>query len=107
MGFHEIVVGVLATWFVSASLVYWNGPWDVFAKLRESVGVNYTDDVGKSITFLGRQLQCFWCASAWIAFPVSIVLLIGWKILLPAALAGGALLLSHQGRTVWRMMADG
>jgi hypothetical protein len=107
MDLHKIIVGVSATWFVAASLVYWDGPCDVFAKLREAVGTNYTDDDGKSITFLGRQFQCFWCAAAWVSFPAALILLIDWQILLPPALAGGALLLSHQGRMVWRKMADG
>lgn len=104
MDFPELVVGVLALWFLAASIAYWDGPGDVLLRLRQIVGTEYIDEEGKAITFLGRQLQCFWCCAFWLAFPVTLILLVWWCALVPFALAGATLLLSHSGRTVWRRM---
>ncbi len=94
----EFLIAALATIVHSAAI--WYGK--EFAWLRERAGVYYLDSEGKSVTFWGRQLQCFWCVSFWVSLPVSLFAWLWPVILIPPALSGAAILLSGGGRTIWR-----
>lgn len=59
------------------------------------------------MTFLGRLLDCFWCLSILVGALLTPVVLLEWRITIPFALAGGSMLLSKGGRTVWRLQEDG
>lgn len=55
----ELVLLSLAVWRVTALLVYDDGPWNVFARLRDAIG---------------GPLNCFWCTSVWVSLVASLVL---------------------------------
>lgn len=67
--FEMIVLG-LATWRVSSLLVQEDGPFMMFYKLRERVGLKH-DDSGNIYLipkgFLPGILSCVWCCSVWAA----------------------------------------
>lgn len=95
----RFAVAALATWRIASALYYEYGPWDVFARLRNWAGLNSP--------FWDKQLACFWCCTVWAALLVLPFYL--WWIwpLVPVALSGAAVLLTHGGRVIWREMADG
>lgn len=108
-----IVSGVLSTWCISTLLYAWKG----FERLRRWAGVYgpyevLTDDTtGEErlvpITIYGRLLECYWCLSVVVGLLITPIILLEWRITIPFALAGGSMLLSKGGRTVWRMQEDG
>lgn len=82
-----VVVGILVTWRVTHLVVAEDGPWNIVARLRGAAGAG----------FWGQLMDCFYCASLWVAFPVA-----GWigeewgaRLLLWPALSGGAILLER------------
>jgi hypothetical protein len=59
----QIILAVLATWRVTSLLVYEEGPANIFARLRKR-------SAGSPLKGL---LDCFWCASVWVAAPVAVL----------------------------------
>lgn len=102
MSVEQLVVGILTTWCVSALLYYWSG----FDWLRCRAGVYQTDERGCPISFCGRLLHCFWCVALVVSIPVAVLVCVAPLALLPFAYAGGAMLLSHGGRVIWRSMSE-
>jgi hypothetical protein len=108
-----IASGILATWCIATLLYAWKG----FDWLRVNTGVygpymTVHDPVtGKEhriiMSFWGRVLNCFWCLSLIVGAVLTPVVLLEWRITIPFALAGGSMLLSKGGRTVWRLQEDG
>jgi hypothetical protein len=83
----RFVLAVLATWRVTHLLVSEDGPWEIFARLRRRLGDSP----------FGRLMDCFGCASMWVAAPTSFFvfrrlpeLFFGWL-----ALSGAAFLLER------------
>ena len=99
---REIVLGVLATWGLSALLFYWKG----LEALHRWAKTDVVDEQGRSVTWIGRQLQCFWCIAVWASVPVSVLARFVPVALYPLAFAGGAMLLSKGGRIVWAVMQE-
>ena len=58
----RFVLSVLATWRVAHLLASEDGPWDIIARLRRRLGAS----------MLGRMMDCFGCASLWVALPFSV-----------------------------------
>lgn len=87
MGGFDFVLGVLATWRVSALLVREDGPYDLLARLRAATNT----------TMVGRALECFYCTSLWVAAPAAYWLAgITWRWLVVwLALSGAACLLER------------
>jgi len=102
MSVEQIIVGILATWCVSALLYYWNG----FEWLRCRVGVYEVDEHDCPISFCGRLLHCFWCVALAVSVPIAVLAYTAPLLLLPFAYAGGAMLLSKGGRVIWRGMEE-
>ena len=69
----ELIVGILATWRLTALLHYEDGPKGIFEKLRQRVRA-FEEKDGKPVTFLGGLLSCFWCLSVWTGLVTSIVI---------------------------------
>jgi len=88
----QFVLGVLATWRLTHLLTCEDGPGDVLATLREWAGNG----------FLGALMDCFFCASLWIAAPFAYWLMNRWREwpLLWLALSGAACLLERPGKDV-------
>jgi hypothetical protein len=71
----RLLIGILATWRISSLLVsdHETGPFDLFGRLRDAVGVNYTADsrrVGSNE--LARVFTCIWCMSVWVGWIVAL-----------------------------------
>lgn len=103
---ETLIIAILATWRISSMIYYEYGPWDIFLKIREAAGVQFTDETGRPLSFWGKQLKCFWCITFYVAFIVwPVTVYVSWA-LVPFALSGGALLLSQSGRIIWHEMTD-
>lgn len=83
----DFLLGALATWRVSVLLVREDGPFDLFARLRQVT----------SGTMPGRALECFYCTSLWMAAPVAFWLAGATRrwIIVWLALSGAACLLDR------------
>jgi hypothetical protein len=97
-----LTLAVLATWGLSALLYYWKG----FAWLHRWAKTDVVDKNGQSVTFVGRQLQCFWCITVWVSVPMTILALFQPWFLYPFALTGASILLSKGGRIIWQAMQE-
>ena len=87
MRFYWFVLESLAVWRVTHLLHAEDGPWDLSVRLRRSLGQG----------FWGKLVDCFYCASLWVAAPFALLLGEGWKerLLLWPALSGAASLLER------------
>ncbi|MGB9196011.1 MAG: hypothetical protein WCB53_03700 [Terriglobales bacterium] len=87
MYFYWFLLGALAVWRVSYLLVYENGPWNLFVRIRHYLGHG----------FWGEVTNCFYCASVWVALPFAFFLGGTWKqrLLLWPAFSAGAILLER------------
>ena len=86
----RFVLGALATWRLTHFIAAEDGPGDVVVKLRAWAGDG----------FLGSIMDCFYCASIWIAGPFAFVVahdlagcLVSWL-----AISGAAALLEQATR---------
>ncbi|KQV87893.1 hypothetical protein ASD15_28000 [Massilia sp. Root351] len=84
---YELLLAVLAVWRVTHLLHAEDGPWDAVARLRGWAG----DGV------LGRAMDCFYCASLWVALPAAAMLSSSWQhfALLWPALSAAAITLER------------
>src|SRR4051812_24583294 len=57
----HLLLAVLATWRLATLLAHDDGPWDVIARLRAALGDSTW----------GRLMDCFHCASLWVAAPLA------------------------------------
>jgi len=79
------LVGVLAVWRVAHLVVAEDGPWDIVVRVRRVAGASV----------IGRLMDCFHCASLWVAAPFAFGLGTSahdWLLLWPALSAGAILL---------------
>ena len=86
----RFVVAILATWRLTHLLAKEDGPWDIFARIRDRLGEG----------FWGTLMDCFKCLSVWIAAPLAffvgrsvIEIIVSWL-----AISGGAILLEEHIR---------
>ena len=83
----EFIVGTLATWRLASLLTREEGPYSLFSRLRGA-------PVERG---LRRALHCFYCASVWVAVPIT-GFVAPWgarSIVIWLALSGGACLLDR------------
>lgn len=91
----RLLVLVLATWRITAILVY----DDFMDWLRDRAKVWVVDEQGHPKTFWGKILGCFWCASILVGVPLSVLALSRyWGALWIPAASGAAILLNHIAR---------
>jgi hypothetical protein len=61
----------LATWRIASLLARETGPFGIFTKLREVVGVKWKEEKGELIPYgenvISEAILCVWCSSVWIA----------------------------------------
>lgn len=87
MEFYPLVLAVLGVWRVTHLLHAEDGPWQLLLRFRRLAGAGV----------LGEMLDCFYCASIWVAAPFA------WavggdlreRLLLWPALSAGAILLER------------
>lgn len=85
----HFVILALATWRISSLLVDEEGPWHVFSKLRNKLGVKYNERNERyTVNVIGEYLNCVWCASYIVGAVVAIIyLFVPMSIYLFSALA--------------------
>jgi hypothetical protein len=83
----RFLLAVLATWRLTHLVTCEDGPGDVLASLREWIGDG----------FFGTLMDCFFCASLWVAAPVACWVMNRWREWpwLWLALSGAACLLER------------
>ncbi|MCX7860263.1 hypothetical protein [Chloroflexus sp.] len=82
-----LIIAVLAIWRLTHLLHAEDGPWDLFARLRQWAGSG----------FWGQLLDCFYCLSLWCALPVALYYGATWieAGLYWLAFSGGAIVLER------------
>lgn len=93
----EFVVLALATWRLTSLLVWEDGPFEVFAKLRRLLGVRY-DEMSNAYgsNWLAKGVVCPACASVWFGFMWAVAYMFDvWWVALPFALSAGAMALER------------
>lgn len=82
-----LAAATLATWRLTHLVVAEDGPWDVVLRLRRWAGDGLA----------GQMMDCFYCASLWLALPFTAWLADDWPSRAVAWLAasGGAMLLER------------
>ena len=80
-------VAILAVWRLTHFIVAEDGPWDIVTRLRRLAGAG----------IVGQMMDCFNCASMFMALPFAVWLSTGWGdgIVIWLALSGGAILLER------------
>lgn len=83
-----LLLGALATWRLASLLHAEDGPFDLFALLRDAAGSG----------FWGKMLACFRCTSLWAALPFAWMLApdFGGFVLGCFALSAGAILVQER-----------
>lgn len=81
------LLSALAVWRITHLVTKEDGPFDVVFLLRKKAGSR----------FWGKLMDCFYCASIWIALPFGYWLGIGWgeRFLYWIAVSGAACLLER------------
>jgi hypothetical protein len=79
-----VPIAVLGVWRITHLLVAEDGPADIIVKFRRLFGHG----------FFGKLLDCFYCASLWVALPFAMTIGTSWqeRFILWPALSGGAIL---------------
>lgn len=73
MNISDLLTVGLATFAVTFLLKYIDGPFDVFAKLRQLLGPN--------LGFFGKLFDCFWCLGFWIGIVMLLLYIsIPWVV---------------------------
>lgn len=65
---ERLLANCLATWRITSLLVDETGPYDVFTKFRDSIGIEY-NEFSRRIpkNEFAKMFNCFWCCSIWVA----------------------------------------
>lgn len=98
----DFLVAGLATWRITHLLIYENGPFRVFRKLRERLGVVYYEDGDDVLSHKYEITTCVWCLSVWVGAMVAGLWFVAgsfalWPVM-PFALSAIAVIL-HELRT--------
>jgi Protein of unknown function (DUF1360) len=82
-----LAAATLATWRLTHLVVAEDGPWDVVVRLRRWAGGG----------LLGQLMDCFYCASLWLALPFAPWLAgdLASRAIAWLAISGGAVLLER------------
>lgn len=102
MNWLTILILGLATWRLSALLSKEAGPFHMFEKLREKMGIQHDSNGQVTIipsNFFAELLSCVWCTSIWVGGFWVILYLISpvtsLYIALPFALSTIAIIADH------------
>lgn len=76
---HQVFILICAAmliWGITSFLVHEDGPFDLFLRFRELIGVKQDkltrECTGKNI--FAKMLCCFKCTSFWVAIPIALLL---------------------------------
>lgn len=67
-----LLVACLITWRLTSLIVSEAGPFDLFARIRDQLGVYYDEaSQCQGRWSLARGLCCVWCTSVWVGWAVA------------------------------------
>lgn len=94
----DLLLGILATWRLTSLLHAEDGPFDLFARLRDWAGVRY-DERSQAVadSEVGKALTCFLCTSVWSALVVTVCQRKGSLVNVLAYSAGAILIETMRG----------
>jgi hypothetical protein len=92
----EFAIYALATWRISSLLVDEPGPFRMFIKLRNMVGITHDMDDNVAMvpdTFFAGILSCVWCCSIWVGIFWTVMYFVPYSLFLalPFALSAVAI----------------
>lgn len=96
----SFLIIALATWRLTRMLVDDDGPWHIFTRLRESVGIEHDDDGFHSKvpdTSIAQLFDCPFCMSVWTAALCLALWSIAQPLVLIMGLSGAANLIESRG----------
>lgn len=78
MLWYELLIYVIACWRITHILLRENGPFKLFRRLREALGVVYyvEHDGSESDDIAEHRFEitvCIWCASMWVGGVIALV----------------------------------
>ena len=97
----ELIVLGLATWRLASLLSHEDGPWHVFAWIRQAAGVRY-DEMSEpyGVNQVAKGLLCLWCCSVWIGAALAVLWWLApditFLLCLPLALSAGAVVVEER-----------
>lgn len=101
----EVTILVLATWRIGNLVQYERGPYRLFQRMRERLGIRHNDDaepIAWPDTELGLLLRCPDCTSVWIGIGLVGLYLASSQLALilalPFALSAGAIVVARATR---------
>lgn len=99
----RIILAMLLCYRLTELLVYDEGPWGLFLRLRMALGVYDRAPNGAAPTRLGRMMGCPYCVGMYMALlsavPVLVPGAVGDLVLVLGGIAGAqAVLQDHSGR---------
>lgn len=82
-----IILISITNWRISNLIQYEDGPFDIFTKFRELIGLTKVEDLPLNEqllypndefvhdgNFFAKLLECIWCLSVWVGFGLSFYL---------------------------------
>lgn len=91
-----LIIAGLATYYVTHAMIATDGPWEIFARLRDRVGVRFDKD---SVPYAENQLaKIFLCPVCFSLYPA--LFFVFWFLLLPSLALVLMLPLAVAGLTV-------
>ncbi|KKM96616.1 hypothetical protein LCGC14_1176320 [marine sediment metagenome] len=80
----EVIIIGLAAWRLASLLVFEDGPFAVFARLRQRVGLDDEGEIGR----VAELLSCIWCTGFWMAVIMAgLWVVVPWVVMVFAAAA--------------------
>ena len=73
-GLPRVVFGAFAIYRIVGLLVFDDGPWDIFERIRKLFGVYTYGPNGKQTTMLGKLLSCAHCTGIWVTIAFFFVI---------------------------------
>jgi len=89
----DFIILSLAIWGIASLLVSESGPFDIFGRFRDFIGVEYNEQsqvIGKNE--FAKAFTCIWCLSRWIAIPFALMHYPHSPIIYTLALSTGAII---------------
>jgi len=88
----HFVILALATWRISSLITDEEGPWGIFSRIRNKIGIKYNEQNERYATNeIAKQVMCIWCISYIIgAIVILIYFIVPWSIYLFSAFAFSA-----------------
>lgn len=89
----DLLIDALATWRLTSLFHHESGPFDIYGKFRDSIGIQYNvhnEPFGDNE--VAKAFSCMWCLSVWFAFGVRCI---GTKVRYALSLSAIAIMIER------------